>query len=443
MGVDLNDLRIARDTAGESDRRRWPWLVGALAVFGGLAAAAAFFLPGRESGEAVEVRTAVVSVMEGPGPAPRAFTAGGWIEPAFPWPLVVSALTAERLERLKVQEGDAVAEGEVVAELWDRDLRDEVRRAEAQRDLARASLALLEAGTRAEEIAEAKARLRELEADRDLLERVAKRSRLLCEGEAISDEQAERDEAAHEAAKARVEAQAAVVARLEAGPRAEEIDAARAEAARREAELDLAKQRLAYAEVRAPRAGTVYRLLAAEGERLTPEKPFVLSLYDPGSLWVRVDVAQADVGKVERGQTVEVRTEAEPERSIPGEVVRLDPQADFAKNTITVRVALKRTGGRLHPDMTARVHFHARGLEEGAPEPGRKRVLVPRTAVVTQGGRTVVYEVVDGAARLREVELGGTLGDAVEVLRGVGAGAAVIVGGLENVTDGARVRERK
>jgi RND family efflux transporter MFP subunit len=447
MGVDLNDLRIDRETS-EVSRRRFPlWIPVLVLGLAGGGVGGFFFLQGTAATkEGIEVETAPVTVRKSSaGPAPRSFTAGGWVEPAFPWPVVVSALTEERVESLKVQQGDAVEEGTVVAVLYDRDLRDEVRKAEAERDAAQADLDLLEAGYRKEEIAEARAKLKELVADRDLREKVAKRSRTLCETQAVSCEQAERDEAAFQTASARVEGQQARVDLLLAGPRVEEIAAARAELKRRESILELVRKTLTYTEVKSPRRGTVFQLLVEQGERLTAAKPFVLSLYDPASLWVRVDVAQADIGKVTVGQGVEVRTQAEPERLFPGKVVRIDPEASFGKNTITVRVKLQDTKGRLHPVMTARVHFHAPGAEvDRTPgEPAKTLLLIPRTAVIRKEGAAFVYLWVDGVARRRAVELGGTLGDAVEVTSGLASGARIILSPIEDLEDGAAVREKK
>jgi multidrug efflux pump subunit AcrA (membrane-fusion protein) len=443
MAVDLNDLRIPRENAA-SRRARWPWVllvamllaaaVGAAVVLRGRAAAA-------EEGLAVSVARPTWQA-EGGGPSPRSFTAGGWVEPAFPWPVAVTALTPGRVDELLVQEGDAVAKDQVVARLYDRDLRDEAARARAEHEAAKARLALLEAGYRKEDVEEASARLEELQAELGLFEKVEARARALAAEGIVSREQAERDEAAVLGARAKVKAQEARLALLRAGPRKEEIEAARAEAARLAADAALAGKRLEYVDVRAPVAGTVLRLLVEKGGRVTMEKPAVASLYDPSALWVRVDVAQADAAKVRTGRPIEVQTLAEPERTFPGTIVRVDPAADFAKNTITIRVRFDRTDGRLHPDMTARVHFLAEGgaAKTGAPERGR--LLVPRTAVVRQGGAAFVVEIVGGKATRRDVEVGGTLGDAVEILKGLSPEARLIVSDLDKIQDGMKVKER-
>ncbi|MCU0723764.1 MAG: efflux RND transporter periplasmic adaptor subunit [Planctomycetes bacterium] len=445
MAVDLNDLRIPKEGAGTSRRPILPWALLAIVVIGG-GAGAAWFLRDRANAaeEGLPVATArPVWQAEGGGPSPRSFTAGGWVEPAYPWPVAVTALTPGRVDDLLVQEGDRVAEGQVVARLYDRDLRDEADRARAEHEAAKARLARLEAGTRKEDVEEGRARLEELEAEAALLRKVADRSRALAPDGVVSAEQAERDEAAAQAGGAKVRAQKAKVDLLVAGPRREEIAAARAEAARLAAEVALAEKRLGYVEVRAHVAGTVLRLLVEKGGRLGPEKPAVVSLFDPAALWVRVDVSQADIGKVRTDQPVEIRTLAEPDRGFSGRVVRVDPAADFAKNTITVRVRFDRTDGRLHPDMTARVHFLAEGKApsaKGAAPSGR--LLVPRTAVLSQGGASWVFVLAGGKAARLDVEVGGTLGDTVEIVRGLTPDARLIVSDLDRVKDGMKVSEK-
>jgi membrane fusion protein (multidrug efflux system) len=70
-------------------------------------------------------------------------------------------------------------------------------------------------------------------------------------------------------------------------------------------------------------------------------------------------------------------------------------------------------------------------------------VLIPEEAVVSDGTARFVYVVVDGQAKRRSVALGQRLPREVEVLDGVKAGEAVIVGGVQKVRDGAPVAARE
>ena len=89
----------------------------------------------------------------------------------------------------------------------------------------------------------------------------------------------------------------------------------------------------------------------------------LVSLYDPSDLQVRVDVRQENIGGVFIGQKVEVFTDVEPGRSYGGEVIRIEPMADFKKNTIQVKVRLHDTSDKLFPEMIARIRFKEKDKE--------------------------------------------------------------------------------
>ena len=72
---------------------------------------------------------------------------------------------------------------------------------------------------------------------------------------------------------------------------------------------------------------------------------------------------------------------------------------------------------------------------------GEKRgILVPKTAVVERGQLTFVWTVDNGnIARMRLVKPGTSQGVRIEILAGLSAGERIVVGGVEKVTDGAKV----
>ncbi|MBU0756233.1 MAG: hypothetical protein KJ645_13915, partial [Planctomycetes bacterium] len=54
---------------------------------------------------------------------------------------------------------------------------------------------------------------------------------------------------------------------------------------------------------------------------------------------------------------VGVETDVEPGRTYMGEVIRIEPLADFKKNTIQAKIRLLETSDKLHPEMIARTRF--------------------------------------------------------------------------------------
>lgn len=287
----------------------------------------------------------------------ESFTEGGWIEVPSYHPVIVSALIPGRLERLNVLEGSRVNKGDVIALLYDKDLKDALDRAAAEQKVAEANLARLKAGFRTQEVGQARAEVEAAQADMVLKEQILKRTEQLLETGAVSAEELDRDKAAFRIAKAKLETLRQEMLLKEEGYRVEEVQAAEAELARRNALLALAKKQVEYAGIKSPISGVVLERFVTPGTYIPAGNPRIVSLYDPNDLQVRVDVRQEHIGGVYLGQSVEVVTDAEPGRTYTGEVIRIEPLADFKKNTIQAKIRLLETSENLHPEMIARIRF--------------------------------------------------------------------------------------
>jgi hypothetical protein len=157
------------------------------------------------------------------------------------------------------------------------------------------------------------------------------------------------------------------------------------------------------------------------------------------SLEIEVDVNEAYINRVQPGQPVESVLNAYPDWRIPSHVIAIIPTADRSKATVKVRIGLDLKDPRIVPDMGVRVSF----LEEkkaGAPVAEAPRgVLVPASAIHTEGSREVVYLAQDRTARERTVTLGGSTGESRQVLSGLTAGDSVIVDAPQTLKDGAAI----
>jgi RND family efflux transporter MFP subunit len=430
-----------------------------------------------------------------------AVQAPGWLEPD-PHPVIITAQQEGTVREVLALEGNAVKSGDVVARLIDADallLREAARAdvrdkqaaltaAAAERDAAqRAAQELIErtAARAAADaaVAQLEAQAKQLEAQiaaaaarvaltRDEVERKSKLA-----GAAVSAGDLERlrlrlraEEAEHAAALAGVavlvaQQEAAAAART-AAVRAFELridetkNAAVADAAftRAQAALSLAETSLAQAElsvarteVRAPADGVVLRRLVSPGARLTAEgeRPLhVVHLYDPKKLQVRVEVPLADAALVGVGQRAEVIVEALPERRFAGAVTRLVHEADIARNTVQVKVAITDPDPLLKPEMLARVRLFGSAGATPAPGSHRQRVLAPRQGVRKEShGRATAWVVEDlaggrGRAALRTLHVTEPMGDGewLEVRDGLRAGDVVIVEPPAGLAAGTRVR---
>jgi len=251
-----------------------------------------------------------------------------------------------RLVDLKVDEGDRVKTGDVIAQLDTADIALALQRAAAERLGADAQLRLLVAGARAEDIRQAEAQLAAAEADlaaskQELssAERDLKRFEALLASnsgaEKPRDDAATRRDVAGDRVKAgeqRVRAAAETVARLKAGARREEIDAARARLAGADAQIATLEKAQRDATVVAPASGIVTQKLVDEGELLAPRTPIVV-LANLDEVWANVYVDEPLVPRVTLGQTATIFTDAGG-AGIEGTVTFISPKAEFTPRNV-------------------------------------------------------------------------------------------------------------
>lgn len=308
------------------------------------------------------------------------FMASGWIEVPTPrYPLAVGARVTERLAALYVHEGQVVTSGMIVARLYDADLRKQCEAARAAFLAASNRAARIERGFRSEDVAAALASLQEAEERLRISSTRFERVRAMLRADVVSTDEYDTALSAFRQAEATYAFALAQWQKRSAGYRAEEVAQARAEAAAAEAAWHLAERAVEYCTVRVPPHPRPLRVLSVRrtvGDWITAGDdgdPTIVTLYDPTDLHVRVDVNQANISSVYPGMPVLITTEAASRRRYRGTVARIEPRANLAKNTITVRVALTDPDEWLFPDMLCQVTF----LEQ----PGPSRPTAPASVL--------------------------------------------------------------
>lgn len=216
-----------------------------------------------------------------------------------------------------------------------------------------------------------------------------------------------------------------------------EFRAAQAQAAAQVAQADAARTQTGFYAVRAPYAGVVAEVPVTLGDMAMPGRT-LLTLYDPAALRVTAAVPQsvaARVGAVapageregERaGVRVELPTLPVAARMVLPARVQVLPAADAATHTLTVRADLAPRTEGVVPGQFARLWLPASTGAEGDAAARGASPWVPVSAVVRRAEMTGLY-VLDGQGRplLRQVRLGRSDGERVEVLAGLSAGERV------------------
>lgn len=398
---DLANLRIERavPVTGRHRLRNW-WLgLSVVAVLVAAGIGGLRYLANRP----MAVQTGRVVLRGGAGGA--GLTANGFVVARTK--ASISSKLPGRLAKLVVEEGDHVRKGEIIGELESAEYEAAVRQSASDILNARA--------------AELEAQARRTQAQRD-----AERARALFQKSLTSEQSVQDAETALAAAQAQVEAAAARVSA--------------AEAQRAAAEANLENTR-----IRAPFDGTVLRKDAEVGEVVAPSvagggltRGAVVTMADLATLEVEVDVNEAYIAEIERGQPAVILLDAYPAESFRGHVRQIVPTADRQKATVLVRVALDTTDTRILPEMGARVVFQERN--QVSRQPVVARVFVPAAAVRNEGGAVVVYVVHQERVERREIEAGPVSGGEREVRRGLSGGETVVVDPPTELVDGSRVR---
>jgi len=238
----------------------------------------------------------------------------------------VAAEVTGRVIEVRIEEGQTVRAGQVLA-LLDGSLA----RVEAASAVARANST--QAGVRA-----AEAQLGE--AERDLV-----RSRSLATAGYVSP-------ASLQSTTSRVSVAAA------------QLDLTRAQHIAAKSDVNRATTQLARYEIRAPFSGVVIDKAAQPGEIISPlsagggfTRTGICTIVDMDSLEIEVDVNEAYVGRVSAGQKVEAVLDAYPGATFPARVIAKIPTASRDKATVRVRIGFDSKDARVLPDMAVKVTF--------------------------------------------------------------------------------------
>ncbi len=300
--------------------------------------------------------------------------ATGIIKPMVGAEVRVGSRLSGVVRRLHTNIGDVVAEGDLLAELDDVELRSKLDQARAALDMARAEMAYAE------------------------LE--LKRKRRLAQQAMIADDELELAEKSHRIAALRI---------TEA-----------------EANVDYAETQLAYTRIRAPISGVVASVSTQEGETVaasfsTPTFVTIIDL-DRLELWAYVD--ETDIGRVAVGQKATFTVDTYPETIFEGGVTSIYPNA-VIQNTVVNYVTTVRIGDRqgkvLRPEMTTTVTILLQTHENV--------LAVPRAAVRREQGEYRVYVVAEGGPLVRTVEVGWRDDAYTEIRGGLREGETILIEG--------------
>jgi HlyD family secretion protein len=240
-----------------------------------------------------------------------------------------------RISEMHAEEGDVVKAGTVLARLDTRTLALQAEQAAAQIEVQEQTLRRVRSGPRPQEVEQARSRLAGTQADQSRAQQDLARLQGISgktQGRGVSTQDLDRAASAVQTTSARVDEAREALRLLEAGSRVEDIGTAEAQVKASRAQLALLRHEIDLGELKAPVDAVVRSRLLEPGDMATPQRPvFTLALTQPK--WVRVYVAEPDLGKVKPGQTARVLTDSQPD-ALTGTVSFIASTAEFTPKSV-------------------------------------------------------------------------------------------------------------
>ncbi len=374
----------------------------------------------------------------------------------------VAPAVSGKIVQVNFDIGSYVQQGDVLVRLDDRDARIRLDQANSQLDQQRKAVGQAEANVQAAIAAlrQTQARLgvgdgetfkidnfsqvKSVSAQLQLAEIEFQRTQRLFESGDVSrgaydQRRAQRDQLLGQLDEARSNAAVAIrainTAQAQVDTARSAVASAKAAIGTAEAQVDQARKGVSDTAVLSPISGYVSERTADLGEYISPNTPNakIATIVRTSVLRLKIDIPEQSVGKVATGQSISLQTSAYPDRSFAGTVVRMSPSVNATARTMTVEAEVSNIDGLLKPGQFATVR-----ITQSKPEPA---VMIPVSAVKTEGETNKVYVIKDGFAREQFVQLGLLENDLIQVKQGVIEGDMVAVSNVGSLTDGVMVRQ--
>ena len=197
-----------------------------------------------------------------------------------------------------------------------------------------------------------------------------------------------------------------------------------------EASYELAKLNYGYSEIRAPISGIVSSREIKLGQNVAISD-VVFRITDTSELLAYLQIPQAEIAKFSAGHAATLVVDAMPDNEYFATIARISPTIDTRNGTFRATAFIDNQTRELAPGMFARFTI--------SYEKHADALVIPRSALVEEDDRTVVYVVQNGEVRRRVIETGVEADDLVEVLAGLSADEEIVVVGQSSLRDGSKV----
>ncbi len=188
-------------------------------------------------------------------------------------------------------------------------------------------------------------------------------------------------------------------------------------------------------------SGYVNKMNVQEGAHVT-EGGALYNLNDLSNVWVLLEIYEKDIDKIRNGQEVNLKINAFPNQNLKAKISYIDPNIDESTRTAEARIVLQNKNFKFKPGML--VEASTNSLMKNNKD--SKKIVIPKTAVLWTGKRSVVYVKLPLKVpyfELRQVVLGESFGNNIEILSGLSKGDEVAVSGVFTIDATAQLQGKK
>jgi Cu(I)/Ag(I) efflux system membrane fusion protein len=163
----------------------------------------------------------------------------------------------------------------------------------------------------------------------------------------------------------------------------------------------------------------------------------LFDIADLSKVWIMFDAYESDLQFLHTGEKLSFALQALPGIDFSGNIIFIDPVIDPVTRVAKVRVETGNQSGKLKPEM------FATGIVSTTLNEYRENMVIPKTAVLWTGKRSVVYVKEPGTDepifKLREIGLGPMLGESYVVTDGLTEGEEIVTSGTFSVDAAAQL----
>jgi len=336
--------------------------------------------------------------------------------------------------------GDTVKQGDLLLTLDKTDLELQLKNAEAGIAASKAQLESTELKNYANEIDQARAAANQAKINFDSAQRSFDNAKNLYEQQALSKEEHDRAQDTLKAASEALDAANLQLADIKKGAPDYIKNGYSAQLEQAEITRDTIANSLRKQEVRAPADGTVVEKLVDMNTPAAPQMPAYI-IENMGKLEIEADILSDDVNKVKVGNDVEISGKPLGDLILKGKVKKIAPSAKteisalgVSQNRVPVTIDLGEETSLLKPGFGVDVRIITASSNAA--------LKVPDSAVFDYKGKSSVFVVENGKARLRIVEKGIENDDFIEIKEGLKEGDLVIAEPDNSIKEGSGVRAK-